>query len=60
MSLAEARDVRLVRSLSAAADRVANTRSVIVEGVLKRVVALTLEAVGLQSADRQPLPRGQC
>nr|WP_293373515.1 flagellar protein export ATPase FliI [Nevskia sp.] len=49
MSLAEARDARLVRTLSAAADRVANTRSVIVEGVLKRVVGLTLEAVGLQS-----------
>ncbi len=49
MSLAEARDLRLVRTLSAAADRVANARSVIVEGVLKRVVGLTLEAVGLQS-----------
>jgi flagellum-specific ATP synthase len=49
VSLAAARDARLVRTLGAAADRVANTRSVIVEGVLKRVVGLTLEAVGLQS-----------
>jgi flagellum-specific ATP synthase len=46
---AAARDARLLRGLGAAADRAANARAVVVEGVLKRVVGLTLEAVGLQA-----------
>ena len=48
-ALTHARDTRLARSLTLAADRAANTRTVVVEGVLKRVVGLTLEAVGCQS-----------
>ena len=47
--LSAARDSRLARSLTLAADRAANARTVVVEGVLKRVVGLTLEAVGCQS-----------
>lgn len=43
------RDARLTKALNIAADRVSQSRSVIVEGVLKRVVGLTLEAVGCQS-----------
>jgi len=48
-ALSQARDTRLARSLTLAADRAANSRTVVVEGVLKRVVGLTLEAVGCQS-----------
>ncbi|WP_295680539.1 flagellar protein export ATPase FliI [uncultured Nevskia sp.] len=47
--LSAARDTRLAKALTLAADRAANSRSVVVEGVLKRVVGLTLEAVGCQS-----------
>lgn len=47
--LSAARDTRLAKALTLAADRAANSRAVVVEGVLKRVVGLTLEAVGCQS-----------
>ncbi len=42
------RDQRLVASLRTACTRVADARTVVVEGVLKRVTGLTLEAVGCQ------------
>jgi len=47
--LAIARDARLQKTLAAALDRVPLTSNVVVEGVLKRVVGLTLEAVGCQA-----------
>jgi flagellum-specific ATP synthase len=42
------RDQRLITALRTAGARVAETRTVVVEGVLKRVTGLTLEAVGCQ------------
>jgi len=45
---AAARNARFSRALAAAADRVPSAGGVVVEGVLKRVVGLTLEAVGCQ------------
>ncbi|TXH04621.1 MAG: flagellar protein export ATPase FliI [Nevskiaceae bacterium] len=43
-----ARDQRLIQGLGAAAARLPSTSGPVVEGVLKRVVGLTLEAVGCQ------------
>ena len=45
----EAANVRMARRLRVAAQRVPQTGGVVAEGLLKRVVGLTLEAVGCQA-----------
>lgn len=48
-AMTTARDARLIRTLATAGERLPQAQGCVVEGVLKRVVGLTLEATGCQA-----------